>query len=39
MAAAAIFLDFQKFEIVTMDPLQVSSVRHCAKRHQNQAKG
>jgi len=34
MVAAAI-LDFQKFEILTVDPLQRSSVRHYFKSHQN----
>jgi len=34
MVAVAI-LDFQKFEILTVDPLQRSSVRHYFKSHQN----
>ena len=34
MVAAAI-LDFQKFEILTVDQLQWSSVRHYFKSHQN----
>jgi len=30
MAAAAI-LDFQKFEILTVDPLYEANMRHCTK--------
>jgi len=36
MAAAAI-LDFQKFEILTDDPLQGANVRQYAKFHQNRS--
>jgi len=38
MAAAAI-LDFQKFNILTVHPLQGGNVRHRAKFHQNQSNG
>jgi len=38
MAAAAI-LDFQKFKILTVHPLQGGNVRHRAKFHQNQSNG
>ena len=34
MAAAAI-LDFQKSEILTVDPLQEANMRHCTKSYQN----
>jgi len=36
MAAAAI-LDFQKFEILTVDPLYEANMRHCNKFHQNRS--
>ena len=38
MAAAAI-LDFQKFEVLTVDPLQVANMRHLAKFNQNRSNG
>ena len=38
MAAAAIF-NFQKFEILTVDPLQGANMRHLAKFHQNRSNG
>ena len=38
MAAAAI-MDFQKFEILTVGPLQGGSMRHRAKFHQNRSNG
>jgi len=38
MAAAAI-LDFQKFEILTIDPLYEANMRHHAKFHQNRSNG
>jgi len=36
MAAAAI-LDFQKFEILTVDPLYEANMRHCTNFHQNRS--
>ena len=38
MAAAAI-LNFQKFKILTVDPLYGANVRHRAKFHQNRSNG
>jgi len=38
MAAAAI-LYFQKFQILTVNPLQGASVSHHAKFHQNRSNG
>jgi len=38
MVAAAI-LNFQKFKILTVDPLQGANVRHRAKFHQNRSNG
>jgi len=38
MAAAAI-LDFQKFEILMIDPLYEANMRHHAKFHQNRSNG
>jgi len=38
MAAAAI-LDFQNFEILTVDPLYEASMRHCTKAYQNRSNG
>jgi len=38
MAAAAI-LDFQKFKILTVDPLLGADVRHHARFHQNRRNG
>jgi len=38
MSAAAI-LDFQKFEILAVDPLKGASVRQRAKFHQNLSNG
>ena len=38
MAAAAI-LNFQKFKILTVDPLYEANVRHRAKFHQNRSNG
>jgi len=38
MAAAAI-LNFQKFEILTVDPLYGANMRHRAKFHQNRSSG
>jgi len=38
MAADAI-LDFQKFKILTVDPLQWANMRHHAKFHQNWSNG
>jgi len=38
MSAAAI-LNFQKFEILTVDPLYGANVRHRAKFHQNRSNG
>jgi len=38
MAAAAI-LDFQKFEILTVDPLQEDNMRHRTKSYQNRSNG
>jgi len=38
MAAAAI-LDFQKFEILTVDPLYEANMRHCTKSYQNWSNG
>jgi len=38
MAAAAI-LDFQKFKILTVDPLLGANMRHRAKFHQNRSNG
>jgi len=38
MAVAAI-LDFQKVEIVTVDPLPGDKMRHLAKFYQNRSKG
>jgi len=38
MAAAAI-LKFQKFKILTVDPLQGANVRHRAKFHKNRSNG
>jgi len=38
MAAAAI-LNFQKFEILTVDPMQGPNMHHRAKFHQNRSNG
>jgi len=38
MAAAAI-LNFQKFKILTVDPLYGANMRHRAKFHQNRSNG
>jgi len=38
MAAAAI-MDFQKFKILTVDPLPGANMRHHAKFHQNRSNG
>jgi len=38
MATAAI-LSFQKFKILTVDPLYGANVRHHAKFHQNRSNG
>ena len=38
MAAAAI-LDFQKFELLTVDPRYEANVRHCTKSYQNRSNG
>jgi len=38
MAVAAI-LNFQKFKILTVDPLPGTNVRHLAKFHQNRSNG
>ena len=38
MAATAI-LDFQKFKILTVDPLPGANMRHHAKFHQNRSNG
>jgi len=37
--AAAVILDFKKFEILTVGPLQGANERHRAKFHQNRLKG
>jgi len=37
--AAAAMLDFQKFEILTIDPLQGDHARHHAKFYQNRSNG
>jgi len=37
--AAAVILDFQKFKILTVDPLPGANVRHQAKFHQNRPNG
>jgi len=38
MAAAAI-LDFQKFKILTVDPVPWANMRHRAKFHQDRSNG
>jgi len=38
MTAAAI-LDFQKFKILTIDPLPGANMRYLAKFHQNRSNG
>ena len=36
---AAAILDFQKFEILTIDPLQEANMLHCTKSYQNRFVG
>ena len=37
--AATAVLDFQKFEILTIDPLQEANMRHSTKSYQNRSNG
>ena len=36
---AAAILDFQKFEILTIDPPYEANMRHCTKSYQNRSNG